>query len=256
MLRTGHGVRAYARTLSRGVGTMAGGPWAWQVLVPAHRIVLGLLGDEVVEVRAASDAGTFAAYRRLDGAVPGMIAWPNTVLLTGPEPIIVDPGYQMQGNMLAGALRAHDIDPGDIRTVVMTHLHSDHLSALPQLSGVQEVWVHEEELDTAHARRQRGILDDVPLDVVRGGAGEIRSGLTWIHTPGHTPGHVAVVVECVDARVVLAGDTLGPDPTWFDSMDPPGDLDERDAHLEAYRAIRALAPAVVVPGHNPPFVLA
>ena len=33
---------------------MAGGPWQWQVLVPAHRITLGLLGDEVVETRGAS----------------------------------------------------------------------------------------------------------------------------------------------------------------------------------------------------------
>ncbi len=234
---------------------MTGGPWEWQVLVPAHRIVLGLLGDSVVEMHAGSSAGTFATYRRLDGAVPGMIAWPNTVLLTGPEPIVVDPGYQTQGDMLAGALRAHDLDPGDIRTVVMTHLHSDHLSALPQMSGVREVWVHEDELGTAHARRQRGILDDAPLTVVRGGAGGIRPGLSWIHTPGHAPGHVAVIAECTATRVVIVGDTLGPDPNWFDSMDPPGDLDERDAHLDAYRAIRALAPAVVVPGHNPPFVL-
>ena len=49
---------------------MAGGPWEWDVLVPAHRIILGLLGDEVVESRASSSEGTFAAYRWLEGAVP------------------------------------------------------------------------------------------------------------------------------------------------------------------------------------------
>ena len=46
---------------------------------------------------------------------------------------------------------------------------------------------------------------------------------------------------------VIAGDTLGPDPSWFDDMNPPQGLDERDAHLQAFEAIRALAPAVVVP---------
>ena len=234
---------------------MADGPFTWEVLIPAHRIVVGLLGGEVVESRASSSAGTFAAYRKLEGAVPGMIAWPNTVLLTGPEPIVVDPGYQMQGDMLAGALAARGIPPESVRTVVMTHLHSDHLSALPQLSGVTEVWVHEDEIDTPHAHRQRGILDEAPIRVMTGDAGEIRPGLTWIHTPGHAPGHIAAIVDCIDGRVVIAGDTLGPDPAWFDDTNPPEGLDEREDHLRAFEAIRALAPAMVVPGHNPPFRL-
>ncbi len=234
---------------------MAGGPFTWEVLIPTHRIVFGLLGGEVVESRAASAAGTFAAYRKLDGAVPGMIAWPNTVLLHGDEPIVVDPGYQIQGDMLAGALRAQGIEPGDVRTVVMTHLHSDHLSALPQLPGVTEVWVHEDELGTPYERRQRGITDEAPMRVMHGAGGEIRPGLTWIHTAGHSPGHVAVIAECEAERVVIAGDTLGPDPRWFEDMNPPQGLDERDAHLRAFEAIRELAPAVVIPGHTQPFFL-
>jgi len=220
---------------------MAGGPWRWEVLVPAHRIIFGLLGDEVVESRAATTEGTFAAYRRLEGAVPGMIAWPNTLLLTGPEPVVIDPGYQTQGDML--------------RTVVMTHLHSDHLSALPQLPGVEQVWVHRDELDTPWARRQRGILDHAPVLVMEGAEGEIRPGLTWFHTPGHAPGHVAVQVECEDARVIVAGDTLGPDPAWFEGMAAPDGLENRDQHLDAWRMIRDRAPAVVVPGHYAPFTI-
>ena len=234
---------------------MAGGTWRWRVLVPAHRIVFGLLGDEVVESRAASTQGTFAAYRALQGAVPGMIAWPNTVLLEGPEPVIVDPGYQTQGDMLDGALRAMGIDPADVRTVVMTHLHSDHLSALPQLPGVTRVWVHRDELGTPWARRQSGIIDAVPVHVMEGDGGEILPGLTWFHTPGHAPGHVAVQAECRDARVIIAGDTLGPDPAWFAGMSAPDGLENRDQHLRAWQMIRDRAPAVVVPGHYAPFAI-
>ena len=232
---------------------MSGGSFAWELLIPAHRIVLGLLAGEVVETRAGSSAATFAAYRKLDGAVPGMIAWPNTVLLTGPELIIVDPGYQTQGDMLAGALRVRGLEPDAVRTVVMTHLHSDHLSALPQLPGVTEVWVHRDELDTPYARRQRGIVDDAPLVVMEGAEGQVRPGLSWFHTPGHAPGHVAVVAECDDARVIVAGDTLGPDPGWFRDMAAPDGLENRDQHLAAWRMVRDRAPAVVVPGHYAPF---
>jgi len=234
---------------------VAGGPWRWRVLVPAHRVVFGLLGDEVVEARAASTQGTFAAYRRLEGAVPGMIAWPNTVLLQGPEPVVIDPGYQTQGDMLDGALRAAGIDPADVRTVVMTHLHSDHLSALPQLPAVEQVWAHRDDLDTPWARRQRGILDDVPVVAMEGESGEVRPGLTWFHTPGHAPGHVAVQAECEDARVIVAGDTLGPDPAWFRDMAAPEGLENRDQHVAAWRMIRERAPAVVVPGHYAPFTI-
>jgi glyoxylase-like metal-dependent hydrolase (beta-lactamase superfamily II) len=234
---------------------VAGGPWAWDVIVPAHRIILGLLGDEVVESRASSSEGTFAAYRRLEGAVPGMIAWPNTVLLTADEPIVVDPGYQTQGDMLDGVLRARGVDPSDVRTVVMTHLHSDHLSALPQLPKVEQVWVHADELGSPHARRQRGILDAVPVVMMEGARGQVRPGLTWFHTPGHAPGHVAVVAECRDERVIIAGDTMGPDPAWFRDMQAPDALENREQHMEAWRMIREHAPAVVVPGHYAPFAI-
>ena len=181
-----------------------------------------------------------------------MIAWPNTVLLTGPEPIVVDPGYQTQGDMLAGALARRGLGPDDVRTVVMTHLHSDHLSAVGQLGDVELV-VHEDELDTPWARTQRGLLDAVRVTALTGEEGEIRDGLRWVHTPGHSPGHIAVLVETDEGLVAVAGDTLGPDPEWFARMDPPADLPEREAHLAAYRRLRELSPAVIVPGHNPPF---
>lgn len=224
------------------------------MLIPAHRLVLALLGGEVVEVRGSTSAGTFRAYRGIPDAVHGMIAWPNTVLVTGPEAIVVDPGYQTQGDMLAGALAARGIPPDDVRTVLMTHLHSDHVSALPQL-GECELHVHEAELDTVHGRTQRGLLDGVTVHRLTTGAGEVREGIRWVHTPGHSPGHVAFAIDTDDGLVVVAGDALGPDPEWFRRMELPEGFPERDAHLAAFRRIRHLDPAVVVPGHNSPIDL-
>jgi N-acyl homoserine lactone hydrolase len=224
------------------------------VLVPAHRLVLALVDGEVVEVRGSTSAGTFRAYRGLPGAVHGMIAWPNTVLLTGPQTIVVDPGYQTQGDMLAGALGARGIAADEVRTVVMTHLHSDHLSAVAQLRDV-DLHVHEAELETPHARIQRGLLERVRVHPLTGGGGELLPGLGWIHTPGHTPGHIALLVDTAQGRVVIAGDTLGPDPGFFERMELPEGFPEREAHLEAFRRLRGLAPALVIPGHNPPVAM-
>jgi glyoxylase-like metal-dependent hydrolase (beta-lactamase superfamily II) len=226
--------------------------WSVEVLVPTHRIVLALLGGEVVELRASSTAGTFGAYRSLPGAVHGMIAWPNTVLLTGgQEPVVIDPGYMTQGDMLVGALEARGLRPGDVRTVLATHLHSDHVSALPQLGDV-ELHVHEAELATAHARAGRGSRDRATVRALSGAAGPVLPGVRFIHTPGHTDGHVAFLIDSDDGLVAVVGDTTGPDPEWFARMDLPADHPRRDEHLAAFRAIRAEGPALVIPGHNPP----
>lgn len=221
------------------------------MLIPAHRIVLALRGGEVVELRASSTFGTFSAYRGLPDAVHGMIAWPNTVLLTGPEPVVVDPGYATQGDMLEGALRARGLEPGDVRTVLATHLHSDHVSALPQLGEV-DLHVHEVELTTPHARAGRGARDRAVERPMSGASGEVLPGVRWIHTPAHTDGHVAFLVDTDEGVVAIVGDTPGPDPAWFARMDLPAGHPRRDEHLAALRAIRDARPAVVIPGHTPP----
>jgi N-acyl homoserine lactone hydrolase len=226
-----------------------------EVLVPAHRIAFALRGGEVIELRGTTTAGTFGAYRGLPDAVHGMIAWPNTVLLTGPEPVVIDPGYATQGDMLAGALAARGLRPEDVRTVLMTHLHSDHVSALPQLGEV-DLHVHERELAEPHAAAGRGARDRAVERPLSGAAGEVLPGVRWILTPGHTEGHVAFLVDTDAGVVAVAGDTFGPDPGWFARMELPAGHPRRDDHLAAFRAIRAAGPAVVIPGHTPPVALA
>lgn len=225
--------------------------WALDILVPAYRVVFALQGDELVELRAQSTYGTFQSYRKLPETVPGMIAWPNTVLLTGPENIIVDPGYQTQGDMLIGVLETRGLGPDDIDTVVMTHLHSDHVTALPQLGEVT-LHVHEDEMENPHAGIYRGARDHADVQLLTGDTGEILPGLRWVATPGHSPGHICVVVDTDEGLAVIAGDTLGPNPEWFAQMDLPEGFPDREAHLAAFELIRALDPAVVIPGHYPP----
>ena len=209
----------------------------------------------MVQLRGASSFGTFRSYRGLPDAVHGMIAWPNTVLLTGPETVVVDPGYQTQGDMLAGALAARGLSPDDVRTVLATHLHSDHVSALPQLGEVELV-VHEAELATPHAAAGRGWRDRATERPLTGVSGEALPGVRWIHTPGHTDGHVAYLVETEAGPVAIAGDTPGPDPSWFAEGRLPDDHPRRDEHLAAFRAIRESGATVMIPGHNPPQAVA
>lgn len=228
--------------------------WGVEVLVPAHRIVLAVSGDDVFEVAAAGSAPTFRGYRRLEvpGVVHGMIAWPNTVLLTGPEPVVIDPGYATQGEMLVQALAVRGLEPGDVRTVLMTHLHSDHVTALPQLGEV-DLHVHGRELEEPHARTGRGFRDAARVHALDGSAGQVLPGVRFIHTPGHTEGHVAFLVDTAEGVVAVAGDTLGPDPAWYREGRLPEGFPRAGEHLAAFRAIAAENPVRIVPGHYPPF---
>ena len=230
------------------------GPWRAEVLIPAHRFVVALSDGEVFQVAAGGSAPTFRGYRALQvpGAVHGMIAWPNTVLLTGPEPVVIDPGYATQGDMLVQALERRGLRPDDVRTAIATHLHADHVSALPQLGEV-ELHVHAAELDSEHAGRGRGFRDLARVRPFAGAAGTVLPGIDFVHTPGHTDGHVALFVATGDGEVAVAGDTLGPDPGWFAAMDLPEGHPRRDEHLAAFRAIADRGPAWIIPGHSPPF---
>ena len=186
--------------------------WTAEVLIPAHRIVFALRGDQVIELRAPTTAATFGAYRGLADAVHGMIAWPNTVLLrdTDGRPVVVDPGYATQGDMLAGALAARGLSSDDVGTALATHLHSDHVTALPQLGPV-DLHVHERELEEPHAHAQRGAMDAATIRPMTGDAGEVLPGVRWILTPGHTEGHVCFLVDTAEGVVAIAVPTSSGD---------------------------------------------
>ncbi len=64
-----------------------------------------------------------------------------------------------------------------------------------------------------------------------------------LHTPGHTPGQIAVHVP--EERVVFTGDTVFSEcQTWLYSSDVP-------TWLDALERIRTIDAAILVPGHGP-----
>lgn len=193
-----------------------------------------------------------AAVRLADGVwriptTPG--DWINAFAVSGADGItLVDAGLSLRPSRdrLAAGLRAIGADPADVAHVVVTHAHPDHtggLAALVAASGAR-VHVHEREAiylaDGRTPRTSRGktrsfakvaktepFLDDA----------ELPGGLRAVHTPGHSPGHVALlhpetgVLITGDAVMNLRGVRYAPaflctDPDRNrDSADRLGDLD-------------------------------
>jgi N-acyl homoserine lactone hydrolase len=228
------------------------------VLVPAQRHVFAVSSGDA-EVTAVDDsADGFRRYKELQqgGRTAGMVAFPNTLLVRGERDYLVDPGLIMQGAPVIGALQELGVEPGDVKDVILTHLHFDHaegLAAWPQ----RRTYVHRLETEAPYAQIVAGVMEMANLEVLEGEEGEIEPGIRWLRTPGHSDGLVSLLVDTDDGLVVIASDCVGPLPEYFEQMDLPEDFGpERDELLEQWRRIRELEPAVVIPGHNPPVRLA
>lgn len=227
------------------------------VLIPAQRYVFAVSDGEAEAVPIGNSGEGFRRYKQLqaEGRNAAMVAMPNTLLVRGERDYLVDPGLILQGGALIGALREHGTEPHEIEDVILTHLHFDHaegLAAWPQ----RRTFVHRLETEAPYAQIVAGVLELARLEVLEGDEGEIEPGLRWMRTPGHSDGLISLLVETDRGLWVIASDCVGPLPEYFEQMELPEDFGpERLELLEQWRRIRELAPAVVIPGHNPPVVL-
>ena len=126
------------------------------------------------------------------------------------------------GGALPGELARIGISPGDIDTVVCTHLHVDHAGWLvandepffPNATvrfGAGDWQQFVEDADAMHAETAAGmkLLRDLDrLDAIDGDMVALAPGVTARHTPGHTLGSYSLVLSSGDARAVLLGDAI------------------------------------------------
>lgn len=129
------------------------------------------------------------------------------------------PGLIKGGDLPAG-LEAAGVRREDIDTVVLTHLHIDHIGwtlqdgqpYFPNATirfGEQDLdqFVRAEQPDqfsapVITALQEAGRVETIDSD------GEIAPGISTIHAPGHTLGHRCVVVSSGDERLFLLGDAV------------------------------------------------
>ena len=179
----------------------------------------------------------------------------GSYLLPGDEPALVDCGPASCLPALRAGLAAEELDIGQLRHLVLTHIHLDHAGAAGLL--VREnpaLLVHVSEIGAPHlvdptrlersARRLYGEDFDrlwgpllpVPEESVRV-VGERVIGLEAFPTPGHASHHVSYLTA--DGSC-LTGDAAGvriPPARYVAPVSPPPDID-----VEAWeRSLDAIA---------------
>jgi glyoxylase-like metal-dependent hydrolase (beta-lactamase superfamily II) len=167
-------------------------------------------------------------------------------------------------------LRALGVRPRDVKRVVLTHLHIDHDGGLAHFPE-SEVLVSRGELHSARGwrGRLRGYLpnrwpswfDPIALDLAAESFGPFPVSTRLTHagdviavaTPGHTAGHLSVIVVHDGIAFVIAGDASYTEALMF-----AGQVDGVSAHeataLTTLRLLKRLAaerPTIYLPTHDP-----
>jgi glyoxylase-like metal-dependent hydrolase (beta-lactamase superfamily II) len=178
-----------------------------------------------------------------------------------------------QGDAVSHQLRARGIGPHSIGLVVMTHLHVDHASAISDFPEATFLLSRREwEAATEPRAQLRGYVrrqfdhafDFRLLDFDGSAADSFASfgrsvdlfgdgSVRLVYTPGHTFGHIGLVLRLAGHEALIAGDAIYTMRTMRDSLVPYRMADEhlfRRSLREIQRYVEQTPGALIVPGHD------
>lgn len=147
----------------------------------------------------------------------------------------------------------------DIAGVILTHLHFDHAGALVDLPSATTVWVHATELAAAKEAGERSgyhpslLAAPVAWQLYRGDTTPL-DGVLLIETPGHTLGHVSVIVQVGTTQLLLTGDAAPTGRSLRERLLPGLHVDTAAAARSLERLIQVWREgAIPLPSHDPQF---
>lgn len=178
----------------------------------------------------------------------------HLVIELGEAKVLVDVGsgnrFLPTAGRLMDNLDAAGIDAGEITHVVITHAHPDHVwgirddfdeAILPDaqffIGGTErDFWLQDGLVNTVSTDMQQfvvGAVNSLNVDgaewTVVGHEAEIAPGIRVIDTPGHTIGHMSVVVESGGKQLIALGDSMNHAwmstvrPEWVSNFDMDGE---------------------------------
>jgi len=173
---------------------------------------------------------------------------------------------------LPAQMRAQGVDPAQVSVVLMTHLHIDHASAMsefPQATFLFSTREWEAATDDGQLhgyRRQQfdHAFDYRTLDFDAPGSDSFASfarsydvfgdgSVVCVYTPGHTHGHMSVVLRLAGREALIAGDAIYTLRTLTHSH-LPARMEDTHHFRRSLREIQLYAEqtpgALIIPGHD------
>jgi glyoxylase-like metal-dependent hydrolase (beta-lactamase superfamily II) len=149
----------------------------------------------------------------------------------GSEAALIDSGCGPSVPAIIENISAAGVEASRVQTLILTHCHIDHCGGAKELKkrlGCR-ILVHEldapalENADQVRTAASWYEIELAPLEVdtkLKGRLNRVQCGdveLHVLHTPGHTPGSVAVYTDIAGKRVLFGQDIHGPFDEVFGS---------------------------------------
>lgn len=187
---------------------------------------------------------------------------------------LIDTGYPGQAETILVALRQQGYADHHLRRIIITHADLDHAGSVAQVKRATgaKVACHVVEkpfLEHPHRRQTSALLrplfwlfgrlptfapPPVTPDELLVDGQELAEGFTVIHTPGHTPGHIALLHKA--SRLLISGDALVNTRQQLRPNTSPFTADLENARRSVWRLAKKYADEIdiIVFGHGPPIL--
>lgn len=189
----------------------------------------------------------------------GISGGSTVTLIKSNRTILVDTGYDFEwistaendktnADSLIQALKSHNIKPGKIDIVFITHWHKDHFGNIDIFKN-------------ATITSNKDVIDRLGINGVQGisDGEQICKGVKVIETPGHTIDHTSLIVNTtingIHVRFAIAGDAVISHSYFQTGKIWRYNSDFYDAN-EAKKSIRRIISSsdVIIPGHGAAFM--
>ncbi len=243
----------------------------------------GLIRPEILHGAPPDRLAALMEDAGLDPKVGEPTAINAFLLNTGRNLILVDAGggtaLGPRAGLLPANLRASGYEPGQVDTVLLTHLHPDHVLGLTGPDGMPlfpnavarpataeaDYWLSDERLASAPEQRKRSLLALRALAEAYSGLGKWKpfgpgeipaEGLTAEPLPGHTPGHCGFRARSQGQGLLLFGDVIHSTAVQFALPEATIDYDTDQDQAKAARLpllARLARESTLVAGAHLPF---
>ena len=192
----------------------------------------------------------------------------SVIIRSKDKMILVDTGLQAQDGQLFNGMMRNGINREAIQLVVTTHLHPDHVGwnltdGRPTFPFARylvprkdwEYWTQPSVLSKAtHIRDQVIPLKEQRIMDLIDNEYKITDELTAMPIPGHTPGHISILVASEGHKAFILGDVAHtPEQAHHTDWSPTFDLDKSLSRSRRRRVLQQLeADGILVSaGHFP-----